>query len=71
MGWHKTTVDGRVMWESPDGQRVADRADIPGRGREAPTRTVYRTVGGVSVETMVVVALVSLAIGMALGGLVQ
>lgn len=29
MGWHKTDVEGRVMWESPDGQRVADPADIP------------------------------------------
>lgn len=29
MGWNKTSVNGRVMWESPDGQRVADSADVP------------------------------------------
>jgi len=35
------------------------------------TRIVYRTVGGVSTETMMVVALISLALGMVLGGLGQ
>ncbi len=71
MGWHKTDVDGRTMWESPDGQRVADPADIPGQGRDAPTRTVYRTVEGVSVGTMLGVALVSLGLGVILGASVQ
>lgn len=30
MSWTKTTVDGKVMWESPGGERVRDRSDIPG-----------------------------------------
>ena len=38
MGWNKTSVNGRVMWESPDGQRVADPADIPDF-QHSPSRT--------------------------------
>ena len=68
MGWHKTAVDGRVMWESPDGQRVADPADTPGTSREGPTRTIYRTVKGVSIENVVWLIIIALGIGAAAGG---
>ncbi len=67
MGWHKTTVDGKVMWEAPDGQRVADLADIHRIGREPPPRTIYRTVSGVNIETAICWVLVAGAAGIALG----
>ena len=68
MGWHKITVDGRVMWESPDGQRVADLADIERMGGKAFTRTIYRTINGVSVETVICWVIIALAIGAVAGG---
>ncbi len=71
MGWSKIDVDGRVMWESPDGQRVADPADIPGMGQEMPTRTFYRTISGMGIDKVVALVALAFAIGMVVGDSVR
>lgn len=70
MGWHKTDVDGRVMWESPEGERIADPANIPGNDSRQSAATPIE-LGGVGTSFLIgliVGAVIGLVIGILLRG---
>lgn len=67
MSWHKTDVNGQIMWESCDGERVRDPSTINSLSNSPtyPTRPIY--CSGVPLEFLVVIVVIAFILGIVIG----
>ena len=65
MGWHKTDVAGKVMWEGPGGERVSDRAHIDSieGGSSSRPSSLDETSGALVVSAFVLGLILGMLIG--------
>lgn len=68
MGWNKVTHEGKVMWESPNGQRVSDPSDIDIIDGKPQYQIIPEGTGGdICVPIGIILLFIGIIIGVAIG----